>query len=261
MSQDAFEYYGHPDLLEPEASFELRLKAYRQFLFVSRRALKKMEAESHAWMLDAAAALERGDIPPDHPDLERLTAGEGPEEFGPAPSPEEAKALLEEFEHWPDYMRGSAEEAIFVEALTDEEQAVAREMRLLVSMKGCAMALTALEVLLRDFAAEVEAAEGVALTDRGKKGGERERLVDALIAQGMAQPFTKVQRRELDMIRTARNRYVHDLALLFREEDLAVWLEWMPTNEFDEERVGDIALKIVEICGSSLSKAFRARWS
>jgi hypothetical protein len=54
---------------------------------------------------------------------------------------------------------------------------------------------------------------------------------------------------------------VHDLALLFREEDLAVWLEWMPTNEFDEERVGDIALKIVEICGSSLSKAFRARWS
>lgn len=245
----------HPDEPGPERRFDLRLKVYRQFLFVSQRAQRHMEADSNAWMLDAAAAIARGTPPPDHPDPHRLAAGEG--EALTRSAGEEAlcgaeDAILQGWEN------GSAEEALFVEWLTDEEQAIAREMRLLVSMKGCAMALTALEALLREFVAEAEIRPETLQGD--KKKGERERLVDALIAHGMSQPFTKVQRRELNMIRTARNRYVHDHDLVFLEEDEGAWLEWMPTDQLDGEQVGDIALDIVETCGFSLAEAFRARW-
>ena len=59
------------------SAFDLRVKVYRQFLFVSQRAQQQMEADSNMWMLDAAAAIARGTPPPDHPDSRRLAAGEG----------------------------------------------------------------------------------------------------------------------------------------------------------------------------------------
>ena len=226
--------------------FEARIRTYRQFLLVGRRAIDEVEATTNDWRFGAEEALPRGEPLPPLPDPERQEAGD------PTYS-DDPDGVVHDYDNFK--IDWEEPRNIFLE----EGIGAIGEMLLLLSMQAPWVAISESEVLLTEILALASHFTGRPVEPdlNGRKSNIDSRI-EGLVNAGMRRPLTQTQRDALWLTRNVRNDFTHDQSVAREPSRRQRWL--MPNDEFDVSLISLIALDIVEAASQAIVAAFAECW-